>query len=73
MGKPDEYRKFASVCLELARTAARATDKTRLLTMAEAWLDLADRAVRQPQRQAGPAGEHPLIRQAFGSRHLDTH
>jgi hypothetical protein len=43
MTKIDEYRSFAAVCLDLAKATADRTDKTRLLLMAEAWLDLADR------------------------------
>jgi hypothetical protein len=62
MSKRDEYRQFATTSLELAeRTNA---DKMRLLLMAEAWLDLAERTARLPKRSVG---DHPLVRQVLGS------
>lgn len=66
MAKHDEYRGFASLCLDLAHTAPSPADRTRLLTMAEAWLDLADRAGRQPRHAIAP-GDHPLVRRALGA------
>jgi len=54
MVKRDEYRRFALLCLGLANTAPGLADRTHLLTMAEAWLDLADRAARQPARYKLP-------------------
>jgi hypothetical protein len=44
MSKEDEYRKQAVVALELVRRASSTARKGRLLALAEAWLDLADRA-----------------------------
>jgi|GraSoiStandDraft_45_1057281.scaffolds.fasta_scaffold12182_4 hypothetical protein len=41
-----EYRRLAAACLELSKRAAALADKTRLLTIAEAWLDLAERVTR---------------------------
>jgi hypothetical protein len=41
-----EYRRLAAACLELSKRAAGLADKTRLLTIAEAWLDLAERVTR---------------------------
>ena len=64
--KQDEYRQFALHCLELANTAARA-DRAHLLRMAEAWLDLADRATRRPRREAIAPGDHPLVRRTLGA------
>jgi len=66
MSKIDEYRSFAAVCLDLAKSAADRTDKTRLLLMAEAWLDLADRTaalIKSPLRRFV---EHPLVCRALG-------
>ena len=65
MAKHDEYRRFALLCLELANTAPL-SDKTHLLTMAEAWLDLAERAGRQPPPTVGTR-DHPLVRRALGT------
>jgi hypothetical protein len=41
-----EYRRLAAACLDLAQRAAVLADKTRLLMIAEAWLDLANRVTR---------------------------
>jgi hypothetical protein len=41
-----EYRRLAAACLDLSKRAAALADKTRLLLIAEAWLDLADRVTR---------------------------
>ncbi len=38
-----EYRHLAAASLDLVKRAAAPTDKTRLLAIAEAWLQLADR------------------------------
>ena len=65
--KQDEYRQFALLCLELANTAASLADRAHLLTMAEAWLDLAERATRQPPRHAVSPGDHPLVRRTLGA------
>jgi hypothetical protein len=43
MGKEDEYRGFAASYLKFANASANFGEKTRLLAMAEAWLDLASR------------------------------
>jgi hypothetical protein len=65
MAKHDEYRRFALLCLQLANAASSPPDRTHLLTMAEAWLDLAHRAGRQPRHAIAP-GDHPLVRRALG-------
>jgi hypothetical protein len=41
-----EYRRLAATCLDLAKRTAVLADKTRLLIIAEAWLDLAERVAR---------------------------
>jgi hypothetical protein len=50
-----EYRRLAAVCLDLAKRAAVLADKTRLLLIAEAWLDLADRVTRNGAKTRMPA------------------
>jgi hypothetical protein len=65
--KQDEYRQFVLHCLELANTAASLADRAHLLTMVEAWLDLAERATRQPPRQVIAPGDHPLVRRTLGA------
>jgi len=59
-----EYRRWAAVCLDLAKRATVAADKTRLLLLAEAWLDFADRVTRKDgdeKRRNGDAAERPLV------------
>jgi hypothetical protein len=63
MSKRDEYRQFATASLELAEKTSNA-HKMRLLLMAEAWLDLAERTARLPKHSVG---DHPLVRQVLGS------
>ena len=48
MSKEDEYRDAAIQMVELAQKAQTASDKSRLMTLAEAWLDLAERAAKSP-------------------------
>jgi hypothetical protein len=58
-----EYRRLAAACLDLAKRAAVLTDKTRLLLIAEAWLNLADRVARKDrnaERRNGDSAERPL-------------
>jgi hypothetical protein len=43
MASADEYCEYAGQCLALASRALHPGDKARLLQMAQAWLDLADR------------------------------
>src|SRR3984893_9779377 len=60
MAKEDDYRRYAAETIDLASRANSTSDKGRLLAMAEAWLDLADRA----HRLASPSV-------AFGSRAVE--
>jgi hypothetical protein len=61
----DEYRKHAVDLFRLARKQTDAADQNRLLVMAEAWLDLADRiAGRIPKRRA--TVDHPLVEKVLG-------
>jgi hypothetical protein len=57
-------------CLRLGGKVANNTrdteDKMRLLVMAEAWLDLADRANRFAKSHARSIANHPLVRRVFG-------
>jgi hypothetical protein len=69
MSSESEYRRWAADCLDLGKRAAELTDRTRLLVIAEAWLELADRigrANRRPARQTidNTVAEHPLVTNA---------
>ena len=43
MPSADEYRALAAQCFALAQNATDPSDKNRLIQMAQAWRDLADR------------------------------
>jgi hypothetical protein len=43
MTSSDEYRRMAQECVELAERASDANDRVRLLAMAQAWRDMADK------------------------------
>ena len=60
MNKPAEYRENAALCLEAMRAAEVPEVKESLHTLAQRWIDLADRAERNGGRdwRAGePANE----------------
>ena len=61
MTKAEDYRQAAAESVSLAHRAASTGDKGRLLAMAEAWLDLADRSHRATKRQTRKSREHPLL------------
>jgi hypothetical protein len=50
MAREDEYRKYAADMVEMAQRVSLSGDKGRLLAMAEAWLNLADRAQKVARR-----------------------
>ena len=59
MSKVEEYRTSAADTLRLAQSASYPEDKTRLLGMAGAWLDLADRVGRRSRITHATAHSHP--------------
>jgi len=63
MTKEDDYRRKAAESVQLAQRAATTGDKGRLLKLAEAWLDLADRARYVKRTVRKPRDLHPLIRE----------
>ena len=65
MRKSSEYRAFAAHCLTFAKDSPNTADKTRLLTLAEAWFNLADRRSRAVQRPANKIPDHPLVLKTF--------
>ena len=61
MAKEDDYRRYAAELVYLASRANSNSDKGRLLAIAEAWLDLAERVHRQVRQRAHKLKEHPLL------------
>ena len=51
LGMPtsDEYLRYADECVALAQKTADADARTRLLEMAQAWRDLAQKRANRPQ------------------------
>jgi hypothetical protein len=66
VSKPDEYRRFAATALDMAEKASDPGGKKRLVDIAEAWLNLAERSNHQPLRSDQRLGEHPLITATLG-------
>jgi len=48
MSKEEEYRDCALRMVELANKQHVSADKSRLIALAEGWMDLAERAARSP-------------------------
>jgi hypothetical protein len=65
VSKSEDYRKNAFDALKLVERAGSLGDRLRLLRLAEAWMNLADRAeeIARRFRKRPLSGElHPLIR-----------
>ena len=72
MSKQADYRDNAFDSLRLAERAEAASDKLRLLNLAEAWMNLADRAetVARRFRKRVPSGEiHSQIPETLEDPH----
>jgi hypothetical protein len=67
MSLESEYRRLAAACLDLAKRADVFADKTRLILIAEAWLNLAGRvAPKGGKRRNGDAAEDALVPSTSG-------
>ena len=60
-----QYRRYAAACFELAGKQLHNPDKIRLLVMAEAWLDMAERISKHPEQQDHRV-DHPLVERTLG-------
>ena len=67
MTKENDYRHNAAETLQLAQNTSSTADKGRLLKLAEAWLDLADRARQVTGRLRKSGAVHPMVRETLGS------
>jgi hypothetical protein len=59
MSKQHDYRAYAAELIDLASRANSTSHKGRLLAMAEAWLQLADRAPRVLGQQTAKLRDFP--------------
>jgi hypothetical protein len=62
MGKEDDYRWNAAQTVDLANRAVKLADKGHLLSLAEKWLDLADRTYALRGRDLHKVRDHPLVK-----------
>ena len=55
MGRVESYRRYAAQCLALSRKATNSDDRELLVTMAQRWLELADRThdIRRQMNRSG--------------------
>lgn len=72
MTKDEEYRENAARSVDLAQRATSMADKGHMLRLAEAWLDLADRARQRIHQRARRVREHPLLRDRLGRNQPDV-
>jgi hypothetical protein len=72
MTKEDDYRINAAKTIELASRANSSADKGHLLSLAEKWLDLADRAHRLTKRFGAKNRGLPLVDAKLGIRPTET-
>jgi hypothetical protein len=63
MTKPAEYRENAALCLEAMRAAEVPEVKESLHSLAQRWIDLADRAERNNGRDGRGRGQHHDVSQ----------
>ena len=72
MSEADKYGKCAVDALELAKQVSSKEAKMRLVTLAQAWLDLADSAdaLGAADQSSKPVKLHPLIKRKL-DQYLD--
>ena len=61
MNKENDYWRNAAETMQLAQRASSSEDKGRLVKLAEAWLDLAQRTRSTANRMRRPSVLHPLV------------
>ncbi len=57
MSSVEDYRGYAAECLRLAQNAADSGDKARLLQMAQAWQDLAEKFATYKTKEAAQSSD----------------
>jgi hypothetical protein len=64
--KEDDYLDNAAETMRLAQHAPSFSDKTRLVKLAEGWVELADKAHEDTLRPRRPTILHPLVQEKLG-------
>jgi hypothetical protein len=64
--KGDDYRHNAAELMRLAEHAQSPSQKTHLVTLAEGWVELAEKAHKDNRRLRQPTILHPLIEKKMG-------
>jgi hypothetical protein len=57
MASADDYRLYAEVCVALARKSSNPGDKARLLQIAQAWRELAEKRGTGQHNSTGDANQ----------------
>jgi hypothetical protein len=65
MSYENAYRRFAVASLDLSEKGKNLADKSRVLIVAEAWLDLAEQTTQLVERETAEA--HSIIEQPLSS------
>jgi hypothetical protein len=63
--KGDDYRDNAAELMRLAEHARSPEEKTHLVTLAEGWVELAEKADKDNRRPRQPTILHPLVERKF--------
>ena len=64
--KEDDYRYNAGELMRLAERAQSPAEKTRLVTLAEGWVELAEKASKDNCSTRKPTILHPLVEKKMG-------
>jgi hypothetical protein len=64
--KWEDYRRNAMELMRLAEQARSPAEKTHLVTLAEAWVELAEKAHTDHRRPRQPNVLHPLVEKKMG-------
>jgi hypothetical protein len=64
--KGDDYRHNAAELMRLAEHAKSPAEKTHLVTLAEGWVELAEKAHKDNRRPRQPTILHPLVERKMG-------
>jgi hypothetical protein len=64
--KGDDYRRNAAELMRLVENAQSPAEKTHLVTLAEGWVELAEKAHKDNRRPRQPTILHPLVEKKMG-------